>query len=144
MGCYRQSLFPDAEMAARAFVSVLVRYPESIVIAVTEPATGIPSKLKWPPSIAEVVEACDKVMEPILRDYERKMVDHRHREALPPPPAGPKMTMEEMETKLGRPLFRTRSMNQRFKSIDEAAAAAARIKAAPAPEGDMPEPPEAA
>jgi len=104
IGCYRKADFADPEIAARAFVSVLARYPEDVVIKVTEPATGIPSKLKWPPSIAEVVEACNEAMAPLLREFDRKMVDYRHHKMLPPPTPGPKMTVAEMEAKLGRPL----------------------------------------
>lgn len=39
-----------------------MRYPANVVVAVTEPATGIPAKLKWLPSIAEIVEECDARM----------------------------------------------------------------------------------
>ncbi len=104
VGCYRREDFADVEIAGRAFVSVLLRYPESVVTAITEPATGIPSKLKWPPSIAEVVEACDKAMAPILREHQRRIIAYEQMRRLPPPPSGPKMTVAEMEAKLGRPL----------------------------------------
>jgi hypothetical protein len=104
VGCYRREDFSDPEIAFRAFVSVLARYPEDIVIKVTEPATGIPSKLKWPPSIAEVVDACNEAMAPILREFDRKMTAYRQARLLAPPPPGPKMTVAEMEAKLGRPL----------------------------------------
>lgn len=125
----------------RAFVSVLARYPDSVVIAVTEPATGIPSKLKWPPSIAEVVKACDEAMEPILRDFDRKMVGYEHQRRLAPPAAGPKLSIDELEEKLGRPLPRLRRMDGsvRTKSIEEAEAVAASRRASP-----HDEPPEAA
>lgn len=104
VGCYRREDFADVDIASRAFVSVLARYPEDVVIKVTEPATGIPSKLKWPPSIAEVVDACNEAMAPLLREFDRKMVEYRHHKMLPPPTPGPKMTLAEMEAKLGRPL----------------------------------------
>jgi hypothetical protein len=158
VGCYRREDFADPEIAFRAFVSVLARYPESVVVAVTEPATGIPSKLKWPPSIAEVVEACNAAMAPILRDFDRKMVAHRQARLLAPPPPGPKMTPAEMEAKAGRQLFR-RMDGRRFKDIDEAHAeskrrlwneeaerereAWRRRREETPPDSEMPEPPEA-
>jgi hypothetical protein len=38
---------------------VLERYPDAVIRDVTSPLTGIQRRSKWPPSIAEVVEACD-------------------------------------------------------------------------------------
>jgi hypothetical protein len=40
-------------------LTVLERYPDDIIIDVTNPATGIQRQCKFPPSIAEIVEACD-------------------------------------------------------------------------------------
>ena len=61
-------------------MSVLLHYPAFVVIAVTEPATGIASKLKKlrdgrkisiPPDVAELVDACDAIHEPVRRRLER-------------------------------------------------------------------------
>lgn len=38
---------------------VLEDYPDAVIIAVTSPRTGLQRRSKWPPSIAEVVEACE-------------------------------------------------------------------------------------
>jgi hypothetical protein len=144
VGCYSKADFADPEIAARAFVSVLARYPESVVIAVTDPATGMPSKLKWPPSIAEVVEACNEAMAPILREFDRKMVAHRQARLRAAPPPGPKMSIKEMEAKMGRPLSgwaRRMGDRPRFASYGEAEAEIERRRR----ESDgLPEPPEAA
>ena len=59
MGCYRRSDANDPEIFGRAIVAVFRRFPESVVIAVTEPATGLPVKIKFLPSIAEIAEACE-------------------------------------------------------------------------------------
>jgi hypothetical protein len=142
VGCYRREDFSDVEIAGRAFVSVLARYPESVVIAVTEPATGIPSKLKWPPSIAEVVNACNEEMAPILREFDRKMVAHRHARLLAAPPPGPKMTIAEMEAKLGRKLsgFAKGFPNDGYR---ERVAADLELRKRRRESDGLPEPPEA-
>jgi hypothetical protein len=59
IGCYRKSEANDPEIWLTAVVSVLTRYTTDVAIAVTEPATGLPAKSKWLPSVAEIVEACD-------------------------------------------------------------------------------------
>jgi hypothetical protein len=102
VGCYRKTDAADPEVYARAIVAVLMRYPKPVVIAVTEPATGIPSKIKWLPSIAEIVDACDAEMAPILRQRERNRIAEERKRALPPPPTGPKPTREELAAKYPR------------------------------------------
>jgi hypothetical protein len=47
------------------------------------------------PTIAEIVEACDDGMEPILRRRERERLDEERRRALPGP-TQPKPTKEEL------------------------------------------------
>ena len=49
---------------------VLEQYPDDVVIYITDPRTGVQRKAKWPPTISEVVEACDnRIAE--LRRHER-------------------------------------------------------------------------
>lgn len=60
IGCYRKSDANDPEIYTTAVVAVLTRYSPEIAIAVTEPATGLPRKSKWLPSIAEIVDACNE------------------------------------------------------------------------------------
>lgn len=103
MGCYRKADLIDPEIFTRAAISVLVRYPESVVLAVTEPATGIPSKLKWFPNIAEITDACELEMGPIVRQRVRDRIAAEQL-CLAAPASGPKMTVEEMEARLGRKL----------------------------------------
>lgn len=59
LGCYRVGDANDPEVYVAAVVSVLCRYPSEVISDVTEPATGLPSKLKWLPSISEVRQECD-------------------------------------------------------------------------------------
>ena len=59
LSCYRRDDAHDPAIYLRAVVSVLMKHPSEVVMAVTEPASGIPSKVKWLPSVAEVVDACE-------------------------------------------------------------------------------------
>src|SRR5260370_1162158 len=64
VGCFRKSDAADPEVYAAAVVAVLVRWPVDVITSVTEPATGLPSKLNWLPSIAEITKACEESYEP--------------------------------------------------------------------------------
>jgi len=59
IGCFKKSDANDPEIYFSAVVAVLTKYNPDVVGAVTEPTTGLPAKLKWLPSIAEIVEACE-------------------------------------------------------------------------------------
>lgn len=98
IGCYRRDDVADPEVFARSIVAVLMRYPSEVVLQVTEPATGLPSKLKWLPTIAEIVEACESAMAPILRRRERERLDEERRRALAGP-TQPKPTKGELAAK---------------------------------------------
>jgi hypothetical protein len=81
-----------------------MRYPEEVVVAVTEPATGIPAKLKWPPSIAEVVAECDSELAPMLRQLYRDQVtyDRKARIACAVPfDIQPRPSLEELQAARG-------------------------------------------
>ena len=65
LSCYRQGEASDPEAYVTAICAVLTYYPEPVVRKVTHPLHGIPGKLKWLPSIAEVKAACDAEVEPI-------------------------------------------------------------------------------
>jgi hypothetical protein len=71
LGCYRKDDAHDPEIWAAAVVSLLRCYPESVVVTVTEPASGLPSKIKFLPSIAEVKEACEAEMSAIHKTQQR-------------------------------------------------------------------------
>ena len=76
IGCYRKGEFNDAEIYFAALVATLSRYPPQTIIAVTDPETGLPIKIKWIPTLAEVNEACKA---------ETKYSFPRSRTAIPPP-----------------------------------------------------------
>jgi hypothetical protein len=64
VSAYRKDDWADAEGFAVQLGTVLEDYPVAIIDQVTHPKTGIQRTCKFPPSIAEVVEACEKAMAP--------------------------------------------------------------------------------
>src|SRR5882762_5333380 len=79
VGCYRKSDAADPQTYAAAVVAVLARWPADVIMKVTEPATGIPSRIGWLPSIAEITRACEEAYEPIKARLEIE----KTRQALP-------------------------------------------------------------
>jgi hypothetical protein len=55
-----------------AALRIMCNYPVDILKAVSDPAGGLPAKLKWFPTLAELKEACEMLMEP-RRQYEDKL-----------------------------------------------------------------------
>lgn len=58
-GCYRKGDANDPEIYTAAVAATLAEYSQEVVEYVTDPRTGLPAKLKWLPSVAEVREACE-------------------------------------------------------------------------------------
>lgn len=61
LGCYRITDAHDPAVYMTAVVAVLAMYPVDVIRAACEPATGIPSKIKWLPAIAEVKAECEAI-----------------------------------------------------------------------------------
>ena len=47
--------------------AVLEQFPDEVIVYVTDPRTGIQRRSKWPPTISEVVEACEQHQEYLAR-----------------------------------------------------------------------------
>lgn len=56
---YRRDEFADPDGFVVQLGVVLEAYADNVILYVTSPQTGIQRRCKWPPTIAEVVEACD-------------------------------------------------------------------------------------
>lgn len=61
-GCYRKGDANDPETYTLAIAAVLAEYTPDVVRQVTDPRSGLPSRLKWLPSVSEVKEACDDLV----------------------------------------------------------------------------------
>lgn len=78
---------------------VLEGYPDAVIIYVTDPKTGVQRKTKWPPTISEIVEACDEHHSFLQRCEKAKTWGKR-----PPMIEGPREdrpTLEELKAKYG-------------------------------------------
>jgi hypothetical protein len=62
----------NPEVFVAAIAATLCLYPPEVVQRVTDPRTGIASRLKWIPEVAEIREACEAEMVPIRRQKERE------------------------------------------------------------------------
>lgn len=59
LASFQHAAAHDPESFLAGVIAVLTRYPLDVVAEVTNPATGLPSKMKFLPSISEVREACE-------------------------------------------------------------------------------------
>lgn len=106
-GCYRKDDAADPKIFVPAAAAVLSEYPKDIVEYITDPRTSsILKTLKWPPSIAELVEAADK-------EVERRVIQKRY--------------LAHLEAKKGEPQPKNVATIQR--TPEEDAAMAARFQA---------------
>jgi hypothetical protein len=65
ISAYRKADYADPMGFVTQLGVVLEAYPEWIVRYVTDPTTGIQRRQTFPPSIAEVVSACEELYSPI-------------------------------------------------------------------------------
>lgn len=79
MNLYRKGDAQDPATYVAGVAAVLSEYPVEIVDYVCDPRTGIARKLKWLPTIAEIVEFCDeqKRRAGIVADLRRYGDQHR-------------------------------------------------------------------
>lgn len=79
VGCYPHSRPPEPETYAGALAAVLAQYPLGVVEECVDPRTGLAREREFPPTVAAVVEWCD-----------RRLAFHQafaaYVPAIPPPP----------------------------------------------------------
>jgi hypothetical protein len=83
---YRRDDFADPEGFVTQLGVILSDFPEEVVTYVTNPRTGLQRRSKWPPTISEVLEACEghQLHLERIRKYRPAVVAER----LPAPPPG--------------------------------------------------------
>lgn len=91
---------PNAGIYTGTLAAILAAYPESVILAVTDPVRGVQTKCLYRPKAAEIKSACEAEMEPIRRETERRRRFESSSHLL----AGPKLerpSIEEIKAKLG-------------------------------------------
>lgn len=73
LGCYPAGKPADPQVYVAAVTAVLAQYPNEVVRQVTDPINGLPASCKFLPSIAELTEACSKLMAPYRAEYREAM-----------------------------------------------------------------------
>jgi hypothetical protein len=99
-GCFRTGEANDPGTFVAAITAILARYPEEVITAVTHP-TNLPTKKNWLPTVKEVVEACDEVMEPIIQHQARLKRIQEQMEARAREDAGIKPTLAQLKERFG-------------------------------------------
>ena len=100
-GCYRTGDANDPETYVAAITAILARYPEEAITAVTHPATGLPSKKSWLPTVKEVFDACEDSVE-FARQHEARLKRIREQlEMRERMERGEHPTMEQLKEKYG-------------------------------------------
>lgn len=57
---YRRDDFADPEGFVTQLGTILSEFPDEVVTYVTNPGTGLQRRSKWPPTISEVLGACEQ------------------------------------------------------------------------------------
>jgi hypothetical protein len=70
-GCFRKGEANDPELYVAAVAAVLGEYPRKVIDYVTDPRTGLPRKVDFHPTIAEISRACELEMTPIAHEQRR-------------------------------------------------------------------------
>jgi tryptophanyl-tRNA synthetase len=79
--------------------AVLAEYPEETIRYVTDPRTGIPSRVDWMPTVGEVKRACEDHYGPTRRALEREAAERKvleERRQLAITDGRPRKTYEEL------------------------------------------------
>ena len=56
---YRADQYSDPEGFKNSLGAVLEGFPDEVICYVCDPRTGLQRRMKWPPTISEVIEACE-------------------------------------------------------------------------------------
>ena len=72
---YRSADFADPEGFVAQLGTVLSEFSEEVVVYVTSPRTGLQRRSKWPPTLSEVLEACEEHQDYLRRVQTTKPVN---------------------------------------------------------------------
>ncbi|MBA3241594.1 MAG: hypothetical protein H0T60_10260 [Acidobacteria bacterium] len=102
LGCYRKDDVSDPAAFLGGVTAILAKYPVEVINIVTDPALGIPARIKFLPALAEVREACEREYEPMRRELEREKRFTETQELLTSPEdRSRRLTYAELKAKHG-------------------------------------------
>jgi hypothetical protein len=101
LGCYRTGDANDPETYVAAITTILARYPEEVITRVTHPATGLPSKKGWLPTVKEVRDACEGEFESAREEHFRLKRIKEQLEMRERMEKGERPTMAQLKAKYG-------------------------------------------
>jgi hypothetical protein len=84
-----------------AIMAVLARYPEQVITDVTHPATGLPKKKGWLPTVKEVFDACEEAVEFSVNHQARLKRIKDQMEARAREDRGEKPTLAQLKERFG-------------------------------------------
>lgn len=100
---YRKADYQNPEAFVMQAAMNLMRFPKEVIEYVSAPTTGIQTRSKWPPSLAEIVEACVAEQSWCEKVARYSAMGPKAMKALPPPRFSAEDSYEAMFKKYGRP-----------------------------------------
>jgi hypothetical protein len=97
---YRADQYSDPEGYMASLGMVLEQYPDAVALYITDPRTGIQRHCKWPPSISEIVAACDEHHQYLNRCEQFRTWGNKPAQI--EGPAEERPTLEELKAKYGK------------------------------------------
>ena len=94
-GCYRKGDANDPDAYVGAVAAVLSEYPAETIKFVTDPRTGIPSRVDWMPTVGEIKRACEEHYGPVPA----RAVRRRDRAAPPTQAHEPRLVTREPQAR---------------------------------------------
>ena len=97
---FRSDQYSDPEGYLASLGMVLEQYPDDVIVYITDPRTGVQRACRWPPTISEIVEACDRRMQDQART---KRLQNWGKNEVPQlePPREDRPTYEGLKAKYG-------------------------------------------
>ena len=105
---YRKADYHNPEGFMTQVAMNLMKFPKEVIEYVSAPETGIQTRLQWPPSLAEILDACTAEQnhrEKVARYSAMGPIAKR----LPPPKFSAQQSFETMTKKHGRPIRAVRN-----------------------------------
>lgn len=100
---FRADQYADPDGFLMSLGLVLEQYPDDVIVWVTDPRTGVQRGLKFPPTISEVVEACDNRAAELARHERYRNWGKGNEGPRLGPPTEKRLTADELKAKYGGP-----------------------------------------